>query len=1443
MSNSWIDLDRRFIPCSAELLDVDVLSGMGPYGGALDWDALLQRRRVVLLAEAGSGKTTEFEQQESRLQADGKRCFLTTLRKIGRNGFQGALQSRYRDQFQKWRASGEPAWLFLDSFDEAKRADYRMAEVLDEVASAIHGVEGRIHIVLSGRYSDWEFKRDLRNLLDCIPLSPPNQPTGMQTPNDALVAALDDKKPQSQPEAESPLTVVMGSLDKERVGKFAVAKGVTQVEKFLVQLDQKNLWRLARRPIDLDWLVKHWCREDSFGNWEAMLHTSIREYLAEPNPDLSRTDCLDPERNMSALERIGAALVLGRFETIRIPEGEADLAEEVDALDLAEILPDWKPNELRLLFARPIFQAAAAGYVKLTNDNEGEVRGFLAARWLFRLCSLHGCPWSRLQSLLFADTYGEALVRPSMWSTAAWLSLWNLDVSKEVLQRDPLLLMGAGDPGSLSLATRVQVLEAVLERLSGEDSDYLPDRNALMRISREDMAPSVRQYWEHNERNAASGAVRELLLLMIWLGRLPDCAELALRATLDGRLDPNLVLYVGRAVAVAGNDDHKRRYIDHILQHMAGVRPSDIWDALDTFFPDHLTVEDFLSCIEYLHSSSREERSSFDYHGSRLMLRVQSRNDVLRILQKLLSLLSGSNPFPDLGTVDEDQALFGTVELAAVRLLTLSPVKETPLEAIDVALRLGYFRRIGKLGFNARKKGQELWSLLWASPDRRRTTLWHSVARLRKAQPGKVFRIPRQIRVFGYDVVFTVEDVPWLLSDIATKPAPLDVEFAVHAAMEVWVQNSKDPDLLTRIKEAASTSPDGLRVIDGWLNPPEPSAEEQLLEREHLQYEERHALSIAERDQSWIELADNLRADPNQLKKDLQRTADGANTPLYCLWWLLDQCSQSLSRRAIRDLSPLHPMFGDDVVRALQTAFIDYWRVRQPVSIGKRALENRRTVYQQDLIGVVGVTQEAESDAAWAAKLSPHEAELATTYATFEINGLPPWLDDLATSHPHVVGNVLWDYLQPDLFASEPEPSLLALYHLDYANAVSIATFEERLVNWLMSNAEAPLRVVELVLGILSRSPSARRDVAKLARDYFSASSDQNAQAAYFAVLCSESPDEAVSMLEETLAEMGDKCRQRGLVQACLAASYGSRHSRSVFDSSSLCPDTLRRLAILAFSKVHPDDDNNRPSGVGYTRDQRDQAERARYTLFKAFADTPGLATYQVLRELRQEGDFPMAAEQIRHFERRRVEQDSELERWRPESVREFEKNFESLPATSQGLQHVGLVALGEIGHHLLDGDFNQGSVVVELRDEIAVQNWFANELANRQGQSYTLERGPIVADEKEPDIRLSSRITDARCPIEMKIAENWSLRELESALQDQLAGRYLRVRDNRFGILLLVHQKARARGWKCGKRYLSFSGVVAHLRKLATEIGASGSLAGQTAVCAVDLSGIQFTL
>ena len=50
--------------------------------------------------------------------------------------------------------------------------------------------------------------------------------------------------------------------------------------------------------------------------------------------------------------------------------------------------------------------------------------------------------------------------RPSMTRAAAWLSIWDENVAREVIDRDSRILLQNGDPASLSLATRCTVAQA-----------------------------------------------------------------------------------------------------------------------------------------------------------------------------------------------------------------------------------------------------------------------------------------------------------------------------------------------------------------------------------------------------------------------------------------------------------------------------------------------------------------------------------------------------------------------------------------------------------------------------------------------------------------------------------------------------------------------------------------------------------------------------------------------------------------------------------------------------------------------------------------------------------------------------------------------------------------------------------------------------------------------
>jgi hypothetical protein len=97
---------------------------------------------------------------------------------------------------------------------------------------------------------------------------------------------------------------------------------VPQNERFLEAIDDADLWHFARRPLDLDWLVRFWQAERRLGTLQEMVDNSIAERLKETNPDRTRNDDLNGVTALRAVERIGAAMVFGRQTAIAIPDRE-----------------------------------------------------------------------------------------------------------------------------------------------------------------------------------------------------------------------------------------------------------------------------------------------------------------------------------------------------------------------------------------------------------------------------------------------------------------------------------------------------------------------------------------------------------------------------------------------------------------------------------------------------------------------------------------------------------------------------------------------------------------------------------------------------------------------------------------------------------------------------------------------------------------------------------------------------------------------------------------------------------------------------------------------------------------------------------------------------------------------------------------------------------------
>ncbi|MFC6630525.1 hypothetical protein ACFQAR_12055 [Acinetobacter beijerinckii] len=112
--NDYIQLNRKFSPIlSDQNLDVSNLdySLNMKYAEKNSWDDLLTEYRCVILAEAGAGKTKEFEECARRIKADGKYAFFIRIEDID-NDFVNEFEIGDEDQFNEWLASTDSAWFF-----------------------------------------------------------------------------------------------------------------------------------------------------------------------------------------------------------------------------------------------------------------------------------------------------------------------------------------------------------------------------------------------------------------------------------------------------------------------------------------------------------------------------------------------------------------------------------------------------------------------------------------------------------------------------------------------------------------------------------------------------------------------------------------------------------------------------------------------------------------------------------------------------------------------------------------------------------------------------------------------------------------------------------------------------------------------------------------------------------------------------------------------------------------------------------------------------------------------------------------------------------------------------------------------------------------------------------------------------------------------------------
>lgn len=1434
----YTPLDRQFRKWRGDKADSENFSlfERGFYGDA-GWSELLKYQRVVVLAEAGSGKSRELEEKAKALEAACDFAFHSTVQNVARDGLAVAIGSRAAKRLADWLESTKTAWFFIDSIDEAKLDHIKLSEALRRLADGIGDGLPRARIILSGRYNNWEFRADLERLLLALPLAASlSQPTEHQL-SPIIQIIRNERQTEQEKAAEKPLVVLMAPLDEKRVRIFAHDQGVTNVDTFIAAIDTANLWSLAQRPMDLGWLVDYWSKNSCFGRFAEMLETSLRQRLGESDVSRAGRDIIDVERAFLALERIGTTMVFGRDDRLELPDSNVDLAS-LPALKLHELLPDWPGEHQARLLTRPVFDPASLGRLRLHNDNEGVVRGFLTARWLHR--RLQGnAPITEVFDLLFGEADGLSIVLPSAQETGAWLSIWEPTIASEVIRRDPALLLTAGDPGSLDRAVRVHALQALIDQLAaGHNRHGLLDPDTLRRFATPDLVPAVRESWE---RHKDCDEVRRLLLHIVELGRLKDCALLAVEAVSGSFDDRSTLLFGARALAVTATDVEIGSFIELTKDASSLANEAVLWETFDLFFPRFLSVDDFLAIVARISTEFGRTRQ-LRWQGQNVIERLASKTELERLLQGLMRIaVAPVNADNHAIAEPQDRRLAALVQAAASRLIQLTPLREANRTVIDAAIWLTQGRHHPR-----RFEDEQFLPMLCASAERRRLGLWHAAFTLEHhpsiVRWSETLTNIGQLELAGWSPGLRPEDVTWLLEDARLEGEPLRRRLAIDALLRLW-RDANSPDaLLQQIRAVAATDSETVKAVEAWLTPRRLSPEEVQFNRSYARSERRRATQQLIADQSWIDFIDKMKSDPRQLRiPPIDLKPGHIDGRLFGLWQLLYQTFWNSSGYAIDEFGDLAGILGPDLCREMRDAIVKFWHGHTPTLTSSRPANARNQVNSIDCMAIAGVSFEAKDDPDWARKLSPGEATIAAQLSTLELNGFPHWLKALAATWFDQVRDVfLIEVNDHRALAPGQHGFIDKIAHAGPEIAALLSPATITYVTDHLHIAEVELAKALDLIGTalpITGPPTAFLSVA-LAR--FTAATNDAEAALYLGFCFRLEPAQAIQALSDKLNALKFPSQKR-LVEHVLPRVFGDRMFQTGIDPKVLPFDVLQRLVNIAFRTIRHEDDNVHESS--FTPDQRDAAERARSDLFNQLLATPGRPTLDALKRLGQEPSVPITPGRLAGMILKRAAEDAEHAPWVASEAHAMEQQFDTAPRTPHDLQLVALRRISNISHDLYHAEFAQGQTVKALPNEREVQKWIATALRQCQGRAYTLTREPHVVDEKEPDIRFQSNATEASMPIEIKVAESWSLADLRAALVTQLAGRYLRVRDQRHGVLLLVHQKTRPKGWPDGAGLcLSFTEVVATLRSEAEALGACDVGAACVKIAVIDVSGIYIT-
>jgi len=1408
----YIELDRTFqelLPTGRPGDDAALEPGQGQ--DAVFLPALLERPRVVMLAEGGSGKTWLLKEAARRLRREHKEAFFLRLEHVAQD-FDAAFDIGSHEDFEAWLASQEPGWVLLDSIDESRlRSSLDFERAVRRVATKLTKAKAldRTHILMTGRPSAWRHQTDLDL---CDQLFQPREERAKQS------GQGQDAGPVFQ-------VVRLEPLSPSQIERFATARGIEAVRAFMDAIERADAESFTQRPQDLDELVVFWTqsKRGRIGSRGKLMTASVQRRLQD-SQDRAHAYPMTPARAREGVEKLAAALVLTRMQNIQVPDGP----QAGPGLRPRDVL-GWDDAEIAALLQRSLFDPDVYGSVRFHHRS---VLEYLAAQWFLRLLKQE-VSRRRVEALFFREQYKCQVVTPSLRGLLPWLAMSDTRILARVQQVAPEIVFEGGDPLLLPPDVRGAILTDVCKKLAVGTSDFTPFQySAIQRFASPDVSETVRRLiLEYKNEETVTG----FLMWMVCHGRiahaLPEALQIALSATTpsEGRMAAfHAVDAVGtpsdmatvRSQFASEGDSLDRRCIAELLS------------LIDQ--PDAATLQWLMDCIPRL-----EELNDYDTTGlTTATVRFLERADlslVPNVIDRLYELLITP---PVMNRYGYNLSVrnrwlrrpIGAVLSRLVAARHTLALQHSAVAALHVLMLDSPYddelRGVKELGLPELVQAWSdlKWAWLWYLIDQRRSehrTVDQSIARSAM--------LPVEWVESDFDAAIAV---------ISERKQAEDQRVALEIAFRLYVQGGRLQGLHVQlVKAVEDNEPLALRLQQLEAQH-EKSEALQKLERESAERTQR-AKEAAERNLQqrrkyavWLAgRLDILRAPsfdgPSSVCKEQEYLLDAMRS--------LEKGNHSRWTRG--DWRSLEAEFGAPTALAFRDGMVAFWRGHSPQLLSEGAQIDSMPL--ADMFGLAGLTVDALETPGLMASLSAAEARVAFRYAMMEINGFPDWFPALFEAHRQVVAEMLLAEIAFELQMNNSNTAALYVIARIHRAREWLATAMAQGILLLLTthSPQHPL-VLKHLVDILQVSDLSDAVVAALARERM-LTGDPKYHALWAAARTSVDPGPAIDAVEQHLNALDDAAQRTEFTMAFTVHLLGNRRTTTSFMRDKYrTPAVLKRLYLLAHQHVRADEDIDRSGKGVFSPGLRDDAQNAREYLVQLLRDIPGRESFRALRSLSE--DHPQADYRpwLARQALARAQADSELPAWSEKQVSEFAETYERSPANHQELFELAVMRLLDLKHEMEDSDLSTAPVVIRTERETELRNWIASWCSQHARGRFVIPQEDELPDAKRPDLRWTCSTFPGAVPTELKIADNWTGPALFERLQGQLAGDYLRDQASSRGIYLLVWRDAKKRRWKLpNRRLVNFLTLVDALQSHGTHVATDHPGIEEIRVIGIDLT------